>query len=196
LIKVSPPSSKFTDNFTSFPSDPVLKALYSRSNTSSDALPAPFSLSFSPPAAHDVTTSLKSHSSPGFQHRSAMPRSLSQPSAENPLFYDLEEGEFDDLFFTPELDLDHSFPPPSSPPSGSARLAVPTLAPKAVRPQDQITTADMSLPGSAWYEAGEAESMAKAIQRLEQDVRRMAAEIEVLHRLIRRSDSSKDIDIL
>jgi hypothetical protein len=71
----------------------------------------------------------------------------------------------------------------------------PTLAHKAKNLQDKFTTADISPPGSVLYKAEEAESMAKAIQRLEQDVQRMAAEIGILSRTIRRSKGSKDIDI-
>jgi hypothetical protein len=55
-------------------------------------------------------------------------------------------------------------------------------------------TADISLIECAVYEADEVQCMAKAIRRLEHDVRRMAAEIEVLQRLISRGDGPKDVD--
>ncbi|KAG1766231.1 hypothetical protein EV702DRAFT_1050764 [Suillus placidus] len=266
LIKVSPPGSTFTDNFTLSPSEPIVKAQYAHLHAPLNA-PPPLSLPFSPPAAHSDITSLKSHCSAGLHHPSATQR---QPSMENHLYHDLE-GEFDDLFFDPQRDLDRinspkmatalssfvqlplasqkfpcrireplklyargaqdhllisgdnsdqhteafsktshmkclacsqclpapppSFPPPSPLSFHPAGLAAPTLAHKANNLQDKFTTADTSPPGSVLYKAEEAESMAKAIQRLEQDVQRMAAEIGILSRTIRRSKGSKDIEI-
>jgi hypothetical protein len=187
---VSPPGSTFTKNFTPLPSDAILKAQRSHSNTS-------------PLTAHGVTTSPKSCSSAGFQYPPVELGPLSQPSTENTPFYDLE-GEFADLFFKPSLNLAKSDKMPSAPPpsfspptalrSHSAALTAPTPTQKAANPGDNDMTADISLIECAVYEADEVQCMAKAIRRLEHDVRRMAAEIEVLQRLISRGDGPKDVD--